>query len=107
MHYLNSIVAVAAVGLWQTAAFAAAECVGPTKLGNTWNLVCASDDDAGDDYYQCDYVLSLTNAQGLSSTVEASGSVRQGQSGVIIWSAIQHDGAEITSAVVERGSCSQ
>lgn len=105
MNYLNSIVTVAAAGLWGSTAFAAAGCEGPSKLGNTWNLVCASDD-AGDDYYQCDYVLSLTNAQGLSSTVNASGSVRQGQSGVIIWSAIQHDGAEITSAAVERGACS-
>ncbi|MDT4870139.1 hypothetical protein FQZ97_1052020 [compost metagenome] len=106
MHYLSSVIAVAAVSLWGTAALAAAECVGPTRLGNTWNLVCAADD-AGDDYYQCDYVLSVTNAQGLSSTVDASGSVRQGQSGVIIWSAIQHDGAEIMAAVVERGSCSR
>ena len=106
MHYLNSLIAVAAVSLWGTGAFAAAECVGPNKLGNTWSLVCAADG-GGDEYYQCDYVLSVTNAQGLSSTVDASGSVAEGQSGVIIWSAIQQDGSDITSAVVDRGSCSR
>lgn len=105
MNRASLAVASVAFGLWSSGALAAAACEGPVKVGNTWNLVCTADGE-GDAYYQCDYELSLTDAQGNSATVEAEGSVGQGQRGIIIWSAIQHEGSEITAARITNGSCS-
>ncbi|MBX9913362.1 MAG: hypothetical protein K2Y25_05645 [Pseudomonadaceae bacterium] len=102
----QQLLAVAVIAsLWGGYANAAAQCEGPQQDGNTWNLICAADG-SGESEYQCDYFLALTNAQGLSETVEATGSVSPGQSGVIIWSAIQNQNADITAASMVRGTCS-
>lgn len=92
--------------LWGSAAFAAAQCEGPQQLGNTWNLSCSADG-SGESNYQCDYFIDLNTADGLSYQVEATGSVAPGDSGTIIWSAIQYENADIVSASIARGSCSQ
>lgn len=88
-------------------ALADGRCQGPVKDGNTWSLVCSADtaDGSDDSDYQCDYELSLTNADGLTRTVEASGSVSPGQSGVILWSAIQSENADIVAASIVSGAC--
>jgi hypothetical protein len=101
------LVAIAS-SLYGMTASAAAKCEGPTLDGNTWNLTCAADaGDSGDDY-QCDYILSLTYAEGDPEQEEASGSVSPGQSGVIIWSAVVNgDESDIVSADIDSGSCSQ
>ncbi len=84
-----------------------AQCEGPYQDGNTWNLICGADaGDEGDDF-QCDYVISVTNDQGESDTLEATGSVSPGDSGVNIWSAVQSGGGNIVSASIDSGSCSQ
>lgn len=105
MSKLHVLAMAVISALWGSSASAAAQCEGPTQEGNTWNMTCAADG-SGDSDYQCEYFLSLTNAQGLSESVEATGSVGQGQSGVIIWSAIQSQNADITAASMLRGSCS-
>ncbi len=92
--------------LWGSSAVAAAQCEGPQKLGNTWNLMCSADG-SGESNYQCDYFLSLHTADGLNYQVEATGSVAPGDTGTIIWSAIQYENADIVSASIARGSCSQ
>ncbi len=94
--------------LFALTALADAQCA--TYLdGNTWNLACSADaGDSGDDY-QCDYFISLSYSQGDSDQQEATGSVSPGQSGAIIWSEdVNGDGgANIVSADVVSGSCSQ
>jgi hypothetical protein len=107
MQRIPLIIATLALGAWAPLALADAQCQGPVKDGNTWNLVCSADpsDGSDDSDYQCDYELSLTNAQGLTRSVEASGSVSPPQSGVILWSAIQSDNADIVSASIASGSC--
>ena len=90
---------------WGSTALADASCGDPSQDGNTWNMVCA-DDGKGDDQYQCNYRLNVTNASGVSNQVNASGSVSQGQQGVIIWSGIQQDGSDIVSISVVSGECS-
>ena len=105
MQKMSVLMVAVMVAFWGSFANAGAQCEGPIKEGNTWNLTCAADG-SGDSEYQCSYFLSLTNAQGLSETIEASGSVGQGQSGVIIWSGIQSEGADIVSANAVSGSCS-
>ncbi|WP_371365059.1 hypothetical protein ACA097_18230 [Pseudomonas sp. QL9] len=108
MKRIPYVIATLILGAWVSAALADGQCQGPVKDGNTWNLVCSADESDGSDDsdYQCDYVLSLTNAQGLSRNVEVSGSVSPGQSGAIIWSAIQSENADIVSASIVSGSCS-
>lgn len=91
---------------WSLSAAADAYCEGPIQQGNTWNLICAADG-SGDTEYQCDYSFTLTNAEGLSDTTEATGSVSAGQSGVILWSGIQSNGADIVAAQGVSGACSQ
>jgi len=88
-----------------TGAWADAQCQ-VDRNGNTWNLVCAADG-SGETDYECDYFVSLTNSQGLTDDVEATGTVGASQSGVIIWSAIQDGGADIVSADLQSGSCVQ
>lgn len=94
--------------LYSLTAFAAAQCEGPSLDGNTWNLTCSADaGDSGDDY-QCDYMIALSFAEGDSEIEEATGSVAPGQSGIIIWSAVNNgDESDIVSAEIESGSCSQ
>lgn len=92
--------------LWGVSAFAGAQCEGPQREGNTWNLNCSADG-SGDSNYQCDYFFALTTADGMNYDVEASGSVAPGDSGIIIWSAIQYENADITSARLLRGTCIQ
>ncbi len=92
--------------LWGSNAFAVVQCEGPQKEGNTWNLNCSADG-TGDTDYQCDYFFALTTADGMNYEVEATGSVAPGDSGTIIWSAIQHENADITSATLIRGTCIQ
>jgi hypothetical protein len=89
-------------------ALAGAQCQA-NQDGNTWNLVCAADEsgEAGDEF-QCDYTLSVATDQSTEpDVIEATGSVGRGESGIIIWSAIQDGGANITSVDVQDGSCSQ
>jgi hypothetical protein len=99
---LLGIVATALAG----AACADVQCFGPSQDGNTWNLACSASGE-GDDDYQCDYFLSVTNSDGFTDQIEATGSVSKGDSGVLIWSAIQHDGSDIVSASIDSGSCSK
>jgi hypothetical protein len=104
----SAILLAAAASLGATCAFAGAQCQ-PQQDGNTWNLVCAADDsgEAGDEF-QCDYMLTVATDQSSEpDVIEATGSVSRGQSGAIIWSAIQDGGADITSVGVQSGSCSQ
>jgi invasion protein IalB len=105
MQKMSVLMVAVMASFWGSFASAGAQCEGPIEEGNTWNLTCAADG-SGDSEYQCSYFLSLTNAQGLRETIEASGSVGQGQSGVIIWSGIQSEGADIVSANAVSGSCS-
>ncbi len=97
MKYITPAIFIGSACFFANAAFADAQCEGPVQDGNTWNLLCAADgtDDAD---YQCDYMLSLTNADGFTENVEATGGVSTGQREVIIWSAIQNDNADITAA---------
>ncbi|HSC76832.1 MAG TPA: hypothetical protein VLB90_11415 [Pseudomonadales bacterium] len=106
MKKIIVILVAAASALWGTSVLAKASCSGPSKDGNTWNLVCAADT-SGDAQteYQCDYILSVTNANGETNQKEATGSVGSGLSGVVLWSNIQSDGSDITSASIVSGSC--
>lgn len=104
MQKATVILGVAASVLWSSAVFADSVCSGPTKDGNTWNLVCA-DDGNGDDEYQCNYTISVTNADGLQGQSDASGSVAKGQSGIIIWSDEEYESSNIVSANIVSGSC--
>ena len=92
--------------LWGASALASATCSGPMQDGNTWNLVCsdlsAPDTDTAA-VSQCSYSVSITNKNGQENTVSASGTVEQGQSGVVIWSAIQFGGSDIVSATADGG----
>jgi hypothetical protein len=108
MKKATVILATVASVLWGSAALADASCRGPAKDGNTWNLICSADN-SGDAQteYQCDYILSVTNADGETTQMEATGSVGQGLSGVVLWSNVQSDGSDITSASVVSGSCVQ
>ena len=90
-------------------ASAAAQCEGPTSDGRIWNLICAADEsnEAGDDY-QCDYVISVSTADGMTEEQEAAGSVSPGQSNVVIWSTADYgDDSHVTGASIVRGSCSR
>jgi hypothetical protein len=95
--------------LWGSSVMAETSCIGPIQDGNTWSLIC-SDQGAGDAdqdaVYQCNYSLTVTNADGQTDTVNASGSVEQGQQDVVIWSGVESGGSAITSATVDSGSCS-
>lgn len=90
--------------LFGSAVLADVQCNGPTKDGNTWNLIC-SEDGSGDSDYSCEYHIALTNTEGETGTVTASGTVGQKQTNIIIWSGIQHSGADIASASISDGSC--
>ena len=95
--------------LFATTSWAAAQCEGPTSDGNVWNLVCAADDsrEAGDDY-QCDYIVSVSTADGMTEEQEATGSLSPGQSSVVIWSTADYgDDSHVTGATIVRGSCSR
>jgi hypothetical protein len=53
-------------------------------------------------------MIALSFAEGDSEIEEATGSVAPGQSGIIIWSAVNNgDESDIVSAEIESGSCSQ
>lgn len=106
MQKATTILAAVASILCGSAALADATCEGPIQEGNTWNLVCAADDQGdAETEYQCDYVLSVTNEAGLEGQTNASGSVGKGLSGVIIWSNIQFENGDIASASIVSGSC--
>src|SRR5262249_44584250 len=79
-------------------ALAGAQCQA-NQDGNTWNLVCSADESGEEgDEFQCDYTLSVATDQSSEpDVIEATGSVGRGESGIIIWSAIQDGGANITS----------
>ena len=100
----RTAVAVLASMLYASSVLADAHCKGPILDGNTWNLVC-SDDGKGDAEYQCNYQISVKNADGISDTVDASGSVAQGQEGIVIWSTIELQGSPVVSASIDSGSC--
>ena len=106
MKKLTIILTTAVSVLWGASALADAACEGPRKDGNTWDLVCAADNE-GDDQteYQCDYVLSITNDGGVTAEAAASGSVGKGLEGVIIWSKIRYQDGVITSASIVSGGC--
>lgn len=98
-----------ASSMFTPTASAAAQCEGPTSDGNIWNLICGADesDEAGDDY-QCDYVISVSTADGMTEEQEATGSVSPGQSNVVIWSTADYgDDSHVTGASIVRGSCSR
>lgn len=102
-----TVIFVAAVSiLWGSSALADASCSEPSEDGNTWNLICAADNE-GDSVteYQCDYVLSVTNADGITAQAEASGSVGKGLDGVIIWSNVRYQNADITAVSIVSGAC--
>jgi hypothetical protein len=108
---IKSTVALFAIAssLFTAAAWAAAQCDGPTSDGNIWNLTCAADasDETGDDY-QCDYFISVSTADGMTEEQEATGSVSPGQSNVVIWSTADYgDDSRVTGASIVRGSCSR
>lgn len=108
MKKATVILAAAASIVWGSTALADASCTGPTQDGNTWNLVCSADNSGSDERdYQCSYILSVTNADGVTNEVTAQGSVGHGVSGAIIWSNVQSDGSNITSASITSGSCLQ
>jgi hypothetical protein len=110
MIKLSATVVVAIVSsMFSVAASAAAQCEGPIRDGNTWNLICAADDThESEDDYQCDYFISLTYSQGIPDQQEATGSVSPGQSGVVIWSSAVHgDDTDIVSASIASGSCTR
>ncbi len=90
--------------LFAVPALADVQCDGPSKQGNTWSLVC-SEDGKGDADYACDYAIELTNSDGQTSTVSASGTVGQNQQGIVIWSGIEFSGSAITDASISSGSC--
>ena len=107
MKTTSAILLAAAASLCATSAFAGAQCQ-LSQDGNTWNLLCqAGEGGMPGDEYQCDYMIALTNDQNESDVVEATGSVSRDQGGIIIWSAIQDGGYNITSANVQSGACSQ
>lgn len=108
MQKATVILATVASIFWGSSVLADASCTGPTQDGNTWNLICSADTSGSDERdYQCSYVLSVTNADGVTNEVTAQGSVGNGVTGAIIWSAVQSDGSDITSASVTSGSCLQ
>jgi hypothetical protein len=103
-----ALVAIAST-LCAAAAWAAAQCEGPTSDGTVWNLVCAADpsQEAGDDY-QCDYIISVSTADGMTEEQEATGSLSPGQSSIVIWSTADYGGdSHVTGATIVRGSCSR
>ena len=106
MKKLTVILAAAVSVLWGSAALADASCSEPSEDGNTWNLICAADNEGdAQTEYQCNYTLSVTNAGGITAQAEASGSVGQGLSGVIIWSNVQYQNADITAVSIVSGGC--
>ena len=108
MSKASAFLVAIASSLYSLTASAAAQCEGPTLVGNTWNLTCAADAGDSDDDYQCDYILALSYAQGDPEQEEATGSVTPGESGVIIWSsAVNGDDSDIVSASIDSGSCDQ
>ncbi len=106
MKKLTVTLAAAVFALWGTAALADASCSPPSEDGNTWNLICAADNE-GDSTteYQCDYILSVTNDGGITAQAEANGSVGKGLSGVIIWSNERYQNADITAVSIVSGGC--
>lgn len=101
------VLTAAITAMWGSAVLAETSCSGPVKNGNTWNLVCSEEGDTDSSaVYQCDFSVTVTNQSGQSDTLSASGTVAQGQSGVVIWSGIESGGSAIVSAAAD-GSCSQ
>ncbi|MCC7517169.1 MAG: hypothetical protein IT470_07515 [Pseudomonadales bacterium] len=101
------VLTAAASALWGSTALADASCGNLEQDGNTWNLSCSADDSGSEERnYQCDYVLSVTGADGTTQQVNAQGSVGRSGEGVIIWSAIQTDGGvDITTVSIVSGQC--
>jgi hypothetical protein len=91
------------------ASHADAYCQAPTEDGTVWNLVCvANEAHELEDVYQCDYILTVTDAAGMTQQSEATGAVWPGQDNAVIWSsAVLGDDAQIVSASIVSGSCSQ
>jgi hypothetical protein len=108
MPRLIAILATAAF-IHAPSAFAHAYCAPPTEDGTVWNLVCIADDShESEDDYQCDYLLSLTDAAGMTTQSEATGAVSQGQDNAVIWSsAVLGDDSQIVSVSIVSGSCSR
>jgi hypothetical protein len=88
---------------------AEAHCIGPIRDGDVWNLVCVADDShESEDDYACDYFLSVTDSEGMTTQPEATGAVSPGQDDAVIWSsAVLGDDAAIVSASIVSGSCSR
>lgn len=106
MKKLTVIFTAAVSVLWGSAALADASCSAPTQDGNTWNLVCAADNEGdAETEYQCDYILSVTNDSGITAQAEANGSVGKGLSGIIIWSNERYQDGDITAASIVSGGC--
>ena len=106
MKKLTMVLAAAVSVLWGSSALADASCSAPSEDGNTWNLVCAADNEGdAQTEYQCDYILSVTNDDGITAQAEASGSVGKGLDGVIIWSNARYQNADITAVSIVSGGC--
>jgi len=90
-------------------AYADASCSGPYQDGTVWNLLCVADaSHQSEDDYECDYFLSVTDADGITTQPEATGAVSPGQDNVIIWSSATMGGdAKIVAASIVSGSCSR
>jgi len=90
-------------------AHADASCSGPYRDGTVWNLRCVADQShESEDDYECDYFLSVTDADGITTQPEATGAVSPGQDNVIIWSSATMGGdAKIVAASIVSGSCSR
>jgi hypothetical protein len=97
-------VALLAVGVSGTT-WADAQCA-VEQEGNTWNMVC-SDSGGGDSDLWCEYSVSINNEDGASDSLSVSGLINSGQSGVIIWSGIEHGGSAIQSVSVDSGNCTE
>jgi hypothetical protein len=99
----------AVVSAHAPAALAEAHCEAPTLDGTVWNLACVADDShESEDDYECDYILSVTDAAGMTFQSEATGALSSGQSNVVIWSsAVVGDASQIVSASIVSGSCSR
>jgi len=90
-------------------AYAGASCSGPYQDGTVWNLRCVADNsDESEDDYECDYFLSVTDVDGITTQPEATGAVSPGQDNVIIWSSATMGGdAKLVAASIVSGSCSR
>ena len=106
----RSIVVLTALAFaYAPVSHADAYCQAPTEDGTVWNLVCVADESHElENDYQCDYILSVTDAAGMTQQSEATGAVSPGQDNAVIWSsAVLGDDSQIVSASIVSGSCSR